>query len=61
VRHPMVQKVVDAYDKFETAEKKRKDDQYAEGKRIALEQSAQLQTTHAILTATPESNSEHNK
>jgi phosphate starvation-inducible PhoH-like protein len=29
VRHPMVQKVVDAYDKFETAEKKRKDAQYA--------------------------------
>jgi phosphate starvation-inducible PhoH-like protein len=61
VRHPMVQKVVDAYDKFETAEKKRKDAQYAEGKRIALEQSAQLQATHAILTASSESNSEHNK
>jgi phosphate starvation-inducible PhoH-like protein len=61
VRHPMVQKVVDAYDKFETAEKKRKDAQYAEEKRIALEQSAQLQATHAILTATPESNREHNK
>jgi phosphate starvation-inducible PhoH-like protein len=61
VRHPMVQKVVDAYDKFETAEKKRKDVQYAEEKRIALEQSAQLQATHAILTATPESNREHNK
>jgi phosphate starvation-inducible PhoH-like protein len=61
VRHPMVQKVVDAYDKFETAEKKRKDAQYAEAKRITLEQSAQLQATHAILTATPESNREHNK
>jgi phosphate starvation-inducible PhoH-like protein len=51
VRHPMVQKVVDAYDKFETAEKKRKDAKYAEEKRIALEQSAQLQATHAILTS----------
>jgi phosphate starvation-inducible PhoH-like protein len=61
VRHPMVQKVVDAYDKFETAEKKRKDAQYAEAKRITLEQSAQLQATHAILTATPESNREHNE
>jgi phosphate starvation-inducible PhoH-like protein len=61
VRHPMVQKVVEAYDKFETAEKKRKDAQYAEAKRITLEQSAQLQATHAILTATPESNREHNK
>ncbi|MGK0248635.1 MAG: phosphate starvation-inducible PhoH-like protein [Oleispira sp.] len=61
VRHPMVQKVVDAYDKFENAEKKRKDAQYAEAKRITLEQSAQLQATHAILTATPDSNSEHNK
>jgi phosphate starvation-inducible PhoH-like protein len=51
VRHPMVQKVVDAYDKFETAEKKRKDAKYAEDKRLALEQSAQLQATHAILTS----------
>lgn len=55
VRHPLVQKVVDAYDKFESAEKKRKDAKHAEQKRIAMEQSAQLQATHAILTATPES------
>ena len=61
VRHPMVQKVVDAYDKFESAEKKRKDAKHAEQKRIALEQSAQLQATHAILTAAPDSNSEHDK
>jgi len=54
VRHPMVQKVVEAYDKHETAEKKRKDQKHAEQKRIALEQSAQLQATHAILTATPD-------
>ena len=52
VRHPLVQKVVDAYDKFETAEKKRKDAKYAEEKRIALEKSAQLQATHAILAST---------
>ena len=52
VRHPMVQKVVDAYDKHEAAEKKRKDAKHAEQKRIALEQSAQLQATHAILTGT---------
>lgn len=51
VRHPMVQKVVDAYDKFETAEKKRNDAKHAEKKRIALEQSTQLQATHAILTS----------
>ncbi len=51
VRHPLVQKVVDAYDKFESAEKKRKEAKHAEQKRIALEQSAQLQATHAILTA----------
>jgi phosphate starvation-inducible PhoH-like protein len=61
VRHPMVQKVVDAYDKFESAEKKRKDAKHAEQKLIALEQSAQLQATHAILTAAPDSNSEHDK
>jgi len=30
VRHPLVQKVVEAYDKFETAEKKRDDAKYAE-------------------------------
>lgn len=30
VRHPLVQKVVDAYDKFESAEKKRDDAKYAE-------------------------------
>lgn len=53
VRHPLVQKVVDAYDKFETAEKKRRDAKYAEEKRLALEKSAQLQATHAILAATP--------
>lgn len=52
VRHPLVQKVVDAYDKHEAAEKKRKDAKHAEQKRIALEQSAQLQATHAILTGT---------
>ncbi|NRA23973.1 MAG: PhoH family protein [Oleispira sp.] len=51
VRHPMVQKVVDAYDKFEAAEKIRKEAKHAEQKRIALEQSAQLQATHAILTS----------
>ncbi|MFT7410873.1 MAG: hypothetical protein ACI9EX_001476, partial [Oleispira sp.] len=34
---------------------------HAEQKRIALEQSAQLQATHAILTAAPDSNSEHDK
>ncbi len=61
VRHPMVQKVVDAYDKFERAEKKRNDAKHAEQKRIALEQSAQLQATHAILTATPDSKSEQDK
>ena len=61
VRHPLVQKVVEAYDKFETAEKKRDDAKHAEQKRIALEQSAQLQATHAILTATPESKSEQDK
>lgn len=61
VRHPLVQKVVDAYDKFESAEKKRKDAKHAEQKRIALEQSAQLQATHAILTATPESAAIENK
>lgn len=71
VRHPLVQKVVDAYDKFESAEKKRKEAKHAEQKRIALEQSAQLQATHAILTApaitTPENTtpenieSDHNK
>ncbi len=54
VRHPLVQKVVDAYDKFESAEKKRKEAKHAEQKRIALEQSAQLQATHAILTGSPE-------
>lgn len=53
VRHPLVQKVVEAYDKFETAEKKRSDAKHAEQKRIALEQSAQLQATHAILTTAP--------
>jgi hypothetical protein len=57
----MVQKVVDAYDKFERAEKKRSDAKHAEQKRIALEQSAQLQATHAILTATPDSKSEQDK
>ena len=51
VRHPMVQKVVDAYAKFEAAEKIRKEAKHAEQKRIALEQSAQLQATHAILTS----------
>lgn len=51
VRHPLVQKVVDAYDKHEAAEKKRKEAKHAEQKRIALEQSAQLQATHAILTS----------
>ncbi len=61
VRHPMVQKVVDAYDKFETAEKKRKEAKHAEQKRIALEQSAQLQATHAILTATSENSLSDNK
>ena len=60
VRHPMVQKVVDAYDKHEAAEKKYKDAKRAEEKRIALEQSAQLQATHAILTATPETSSTEN-
>jgi phosphate starvation-inducible PhoH-like protein len=30
VRHPLVQKVVEAYDKFETAEKKRDDAKYSE-------------------------------
>ncbi len=60
VRHPMVQKVVDAYDKFESAEKKRKEAKHAEQKRIALEQSAQLQATHAILTAAP-NNQEQDK
>ena len=51
VRHPMVQKVVDAYDKHEAAEKKYKDAKRAEEKRIALAQNAQLQATHAILTS----------
>jgi phosphate starvation-inducible PhoH-like protein len=51
VRHPMVQKVVDAYDKHEAAEKKYKDAKCAEEKRIALAQNAQLQATHAILTS----------
>jgi phosphate starvation-inducible PhoH-like protein len=51
VRHPLVQKVVDAYDKFESAEKIRKEAKHAEQKRLALEQSAQLQATHAILTS----------
>jgi phosphate starvation-inducible PhoH-like protein len=51
VRHPMVQKVVDAYDKHEAAEKKYKEAKRAEEKRIALEQNAQLQATHAILTS----------
>ena len=60
VRHPMVQKVVDAYDKHEAIEKKRKDAKHAEQKRIALEQSAQLQATHAILTAAP-NNQEQDK
>jgi len=60
VRHPMVQKVVDAYDKHETAEKKRKDQKHAEQKRIALEQSAQLQATHAILTAAPSHQEQEN-
>ena len=59
VRHPMVQKVVDAYDKHEAAEKKYKDAKHAEQKRIALEQSAQLQATHAILTATPSINNDN--
>ncbi len=61
VRHPMVQKVVDAYDKHEAAEKKYKDAKRAEEKRIALEQSAQLQATHAILTATPETKNDQDK
>ena len=60
VRHPMVQKVVDAYDKHEAAEKKYKDAKRAEEKRIALKQSAQLQATHAMLTATPETSSTEN-
>ncbi|MBL4796172.1 MAG: PhoH family protein [Oleispira sp.] len=53
VRHPLVQKVVEAYEKSESIEKKRSDAKHAEQKRIALEQSAQLQATHAILTAAP--------
>jgi phosphate starvation-inducible PhoH-like protein len=61
VRHPMVQKVVDAYDKHEAAEKKYKDAKRAEEKRIALEQSAQLHATHAILTATPETKTDQDK
>jgi phosphate starvation-inducible PhoH-like protein len=51
VRHPLVQKVVEAYEKSEAAEKKRSDAKHAEQKRIALEQAAQLQATHAILTS----------
>jgi phosphate starvation-inducible PhoH-like protein len=51
VRHPLVQKVVEAYEKSEAAEKKRSDAKHAEQKRIALEQNAQLQATHAILTS----------
>lgn len=57
VRHPLVQKVVDAYDKHEAAEKKHKDAKRAEEKRLALAQNAQLQATHTILTATPEGSS----
>lgn len=60
VRHPMVQKVVDAYDKHEAAEKKYKDAKRAEEKRIVLEQNAKLQATHAILTATPENSPTEN-
>jgi phosphate starvation-inducible PhoH-like protein len=56
VRHPLVQKVVEAYEKFESAEKKRSDAKHAEQKRIALEQAAQLQATqlqasHTLLTS----------
>lgn len=61
VRHPMVQKVVDAYDKHEAAEKKRRDAKQAEEKRIALAQSAQLQATQAILTTSPEINNDQEK
>jgi phosphate starvation-inducible PhoH-like protein len=60
VRHPLVQKVVEAYDKFETAEKKRSDAKYAEQKRIALEQSAKLQATHALLKTTPNNQEQEN-
>ena len=42
-----------AYDKFEATEKKRSDAKHAEQKRMALEQSAQLQATQF--------NSEHDK